>query len=60
MGEWSEYFADFPEEDQANYIGGRFDPAGAAAARAREERARQDQAALDSEIHRIIKKHSRR
>jgi hypothetical protein len=24
MGEFSDYFADFPEEDPANYVGGRF------------------------------------
>lgn len=29
MGEWSEYFNDFPEEDPANYDEkGRFDPNG--------------------------------
>ena len=26
MGEWSEYFEDFPEENPANWIDGRFDP----------------------------------
>ena len=26
MGEWSEYFEDFPEEDDANYVNGVFDP----------------------------------
>ena len=26
MGEWSEYFEDFPEENPANWISGRFDP----------------------------------
>lgn len=26
MGEWSDYFEDFPEEDQANYINGQFSP----------------------------------
>lgn len=60
MGEWSEYFADFPEENEANYVGGRFAPAAAAAARAAEEKRLQEQAALDGEIRRIIKKHSRR
>lgn len=25
MGEWSEYFEDFSEENTANYVGGRFD-----------------------------------
>lgn len=29
MGEWSEYFEDFPEENPGNYVGGRFDPDGA-------------------------------
>ena len=26
MGEWSEYFEDFPDENPANYVAGRFDP----------------------------------
>ncbi|MFB3238735.1 hypothetical protein Q7C15_08055 [Aeromonas salmonicida] len=26
MGEWSEYFEDFPEENSANYVNGRFNP----------------------------------
>ncbi|AYC32136.1 hypothetical protein D3880_06945 [Pseudomonas cavernae] len=26
MGEWSDYFEDFPEENPANYADGRFDP----------------------------------
>lgn len=26
MGEWSEYFEDFPEENPANWVDGRFDP----------------------------------
>ena len=34
MGEWSDYFEDFPEENPANWVNGRFDPA--AAARRRE------------------------
>lgn len=33
MGEWSEYFEDFPEENPANYVGDRFDPKGADALR---------------------------
>ncbi|ESQ15672.1 MAG: hypothetical protein N838_22575 [Thiohalocapsa sp. PB-PSB1] len=36
MGEWSEYFADFPEENPANWINGRFDPQAAALSRQRE------------------------
>ncbi|MCP8688921.1 hypothetical protein [Marinobacterium sedimentorum] len=41
MGEWSEYFEDFPEENPANYVGGRFDPAGAKRARELEAKASQ-------------------
>jgi len=26
MGEWSDYFEDFPEENSANYVNGVFDP----------------------------------
>jgi uncharacterized protein YbbK (DUF523 family) len=26
MGEWSDYFEDFPEENPANWVNGRFDP----------------------------------
>ena len=33
MGEWSDYFEDFPEENPANYVGGKFDPEGAKRAR---------------------------
>ncbi len=37
MGEWSEYFEDFPEENPANWVNGRFDPATAARQREIEE-----------------------
>lgn len=37
MGECSEYFEDFPEENPANWVNGRFDPAAAARQRAIEE-----------------------
>lgn len=59
MGEWSDYFEDFPEENPANYVGERFDPQGA------RERARQSaqvahsQAALDAEIKAIVAKHKK-
>ena len=26
MGEWSEYFEDFPEENPGNYVNGKYDP----------------------------------
>lgn len=59
MGEWSEYFEDFPDENPANYIDGRFDPKGAEAQREtqrkRQEKLRQDQAKLDTEISQIKK-----
>ena len=61
MGEWSDYFEDFPEENQANYVAGRFDPAGAAAQRAAEQKAalklRLEQQQLDEEIVAIVQKH---
>jgi len=57
MGEWSEYFEDFPEENPANYVDGRFDPQGAAARRAAEDKRRRDQADLNAEIRAIIEKH---
>lgn len=40
MGDWSDYFEDFPEENPANLVNGRFDPAGAARERAIEEKRR--------------------
>ena len=58
MGEWSEYFEDFPEENPANYVGNRFDPKAAEALRAQAAKVAQEQAALDSAINRIIQKHS--
>lgn len=41
MGEWSEYFEDFPEEDPANYVNDRFDPTGARAQRDAQQKAAQ-------------------
>jgi len=62
MGEWSEYFEDFPEEDSANYIGERFDPEGAAALREAQQKAarklRTEQQQLDAEIAGIVRKHT--
>lgn len=39
MGDWSDYFEDFPEEHSANYHNGRFDPTGAQRQRDRERTA---------------------
>lgn len=57
MGEWSEYFEDFPEENPGNYVGERFDPKGAKALREQKAKAAHDQANLNSEIAAIVQKH---
>lgn len=63
MGEWSDYFEDFPEENQANYVGERFDPAGATAQREAHQKAalklRKEQQQLDTEIAAFIQKHKK-
>ncbi len=60
MGEWSEYFEDFPEENPANWIDGRFDPAAAKKAREADRKLAREQAELDAEISNLIKKHSKK
>lgn len=61
MDEWSNYFEDFPEENQANYVAGRFDPAGAVKQREAERTAalklQKEQQQLDTEIAAIVQKH---
>ncbi len=57
MGEWSEYFEDFPEENPANCVDGRFDPKGADAIRAAKAKVAAEQAKLDTEIAAIVQKH---
>lgn len=59
MGEWSEYFEDFPEENRGNYVDGKFDPAGAKAHREREARVNGEQKRLDAEIAAIVEKHKK-
>jgi hypothetical protein len=63
MGEWSEYFEDFPEENPANYVGGKFDPAAANAQRERQQKAanqlKADQKRLNAEIAAIVEKHKK-
>ena len=39
MGEWSEYFEDFSEENPGNYVGGKFDPAAANSQRELQQKA---------------------
>jgi hypothetical protein len=56
MGEWSDYFEDFPEENPANWVAGRFDPEGAARRRAYESRLAQvaeDSKALQRKMFRM-------
>ncbi|MFZ1828593.1 MAG: hypothetical protein WAW42_07465 [Candidatus Competibacteraceae bacterium] len=59
MGEWSDYFENFPEEDPANYVGNRFDPEGARARRVANSKVAAEQARLNAEIAHIIQKHSK-
>lgn len=63
MGEWSEYFEDFPEENPSNYVDGKFDPAGASAQSKRQQKAasqlKDDQKRLDAEIAAIVEKHKK-
>ena len=54
MGEMSDYFEDFPEENPANYVGERFDPRGAALLRARKDKVAQETATLEQTIARMI------
>ncbi len=56
MGEWSEYFDDFPEENPANYVNGRFDPAGAKARQQLNGKVAEEQANLNREIAEIVRK----
>ncbi len=54
MGDWSDYFEDFPDENPANYANGKFDPQGAASERqrqARDEQVAKESAALRRQMH---------
>ncbi len=56
MGEWSEHFEDFPEEDPANQHNGIYDPEGAKRARLeakKREQVIEDSKALQQELQRI-------
>lgn len=52
MGEWSEYFEDFPEEDPGNYVNGKFDPVLARTVRQQE----QSNSAAKEEVNRLLLK----
>ena len=58
MGEWSEYFEDFPEENPATWIDGRFDSVAAARQRQTEATSRkvaEDSDALQKEVFKVFK-----
>lgn len=56
MGEWSEYFEDFPEENPANYINGRFDPIAAKQLHQRQSAIAQDTERARAEISQLLRK----
>lgn len=60
MGEWSDYFEDFPEENPANWVNGRFDPEGVRRAHQRADALAQSQADLNSTVRRMIDEGNRR
>jgi hypothetical protein len=54
MGEMSDYFEDFPEENPGNYVGDRFDPQGAARLRKSKAKVEQETADLKGTIAHMI------
>ena len=58
MSEMSDYFESCPQDNPANWTeDGHYDPAAAAAARAKKAKAARESADLQDEINRIIEKH---
>lgn len=55
MGDWSEYFEDFPEENPTNWINGRFDPQGAKLQRQREAQFAHAEKEANAELRQMIK-----
>lgn len=60
MGEWSDYFEDFPEEAPGYRDPSTVDHGAEGLAHATAEKAFTNQLKLNAEIKRIIKKHSRK
>ena len=54
MGEWSEYFEDFPEENPANFVDGNYNPEGARRQREKKANLAKEQVALDNAIAQVI------
>jgi hypothetical protein len=57
MDKRSESVEDYPEENAANYVNGRFDPKAAEALRASHRKQAEVQANLDGEIQTIAQRH---
>ncbi len=55
MGEWSDFFEDFPEHNPANYVGDRFAPQEAKRLREQEALYHEQQRRLNSEIFGLIR-----
>ncbi|MGL4888205.1 MAG: hypothetical protein ACRC4V_18030 [Aeromonas veronii] len=56
MGEWSDYFEDFPEENPANWVNGKFNPRLAQEVRVQEDRLSATTNKARSEINTVIMK----
>ncbi|OXS13759.1 hypothetical protein CGX12_17955 [Zobellella denitrificans] len=56
MGDWSEYFEDFPEENPANLVNGTFNPQLAAQIRAQESKQAEATRAANAELNVMISK----
>ena len=56
MGEWSDFFEDFPEENPANYVNGQFNPEAAKRINEQNARLREQQEKANTEINALIKK----
>ncbi len=54
MGEWSDYFEDFPEENPGNYVNGVFAPLQAKQNQELDAKRRADQVSLNAEIAKIV------
>lgn len=53
MGEWSEYFEDFPEENSANWVNGKFDPQQAQHVRSMEAKLIEQHRATNFEVNKL-------
>ena len=58
MSEWAEYFEDFPEENPANYVNGRFDPLEAKRQRAMKQKNEELCRSAQKEIEDLLKQYA--